>query len=491
MKTRKRSRQTTVLASLAACCLPLATAATTPADAFSWNLPSATNDLKKVNPKEEDLSWWTDDAGGSDDENESGTSSDDDEYRKTIHDPLIDGPVAFETTSISYSTVPGSINNTSSKRRRHSFSGSKTQERIDKSDSLNSASYESMKTLDRLQQMLDDTDYITRSRSHSSHRSSTAPGASDLQQQSVPHPMTAKNQEDSLWTSKDRSKYKKQQRKMREQEQKMSQEQIQPQQQQLNEPLRRVYPQSQQYNSPSSIRRQSPPIHQFTSDDELSEESEDGLGYTLPNLPVYFSDAEGESETEVDSTSPQPESSMNRDIHSLPASSSYIPDEGMARQYPHDPVPNLNYHSDPYQYQQHAQQPPTVQHNPQMYPPPNYVHTYPYPYPSQYYGAQPLPQQQAWGDGAGISPPSYPGTASYVHHTNHNYQPLPQWTPPVPGEDQTRRSSHSPTSPSYHLQKPQSPPSQTVPTTMFPLQATHTVSKTNMQHSSTVAVSTN
>jgi hypothetical protein len=71
---------------------------------------------------------------------------------------------------------------------------------------------------------------------------------------------------DKLWTSKDRMKYKKQQQRIRraKQEQKRLQEQL-----------------------------RSPPLHPNSSDDEDTDDTDDGLGYTLPNLPVFFSDAEG------------------------------------------------------------------------------------------------------------------------------------------------------------------------------------------------------
>lgn len=65
--------------------------------------------------------------------------------------------------------------------------------------------------------------------------------------------------DDRLWTSKDRSKYKKVQNRW---------------------------------------RRASPPIF-LTSDDEASD-NEDGLGYVLPNIPVYYSDGEESDEAESD-----------------------------------------------------------------------------------------------------------------------------------------------------------------------------------------------
>ena len=80
---------------------------------------------------------------------------------------------------------------------------------------------------------------------------------------------------DKLWTSKDRMKYKKQQAKVRRAKQ---------EQRHLQEQLR------------------SPPLHPNSSDDEDTDDTDDGLGFTLPlNLPVYFSDAEGTTDlTDVD-----------------------------------------------------------------------------------------------------------------------------------------------------------------------------------------------
>lgn len=485
MKSRKRSRQTTVLASLTACCLPIATAATTPVDPFSWSLPSATNSLQNIprNRIDEDTSWWKDDAGGSDDGNETESSSDDDEFQNTINGPLFDGPVAFETTSISYSTVPGSTANSSSKRK-HPEINSKAQEKTDESDNVKSASYQSMKTLDRLQQMLDDTDYITKPRpnppaQNASHRSSPAPGTSIP---SPPSTTKTKHRKDSLWTSKDRSKYKKQQRKMMDQAYNGFQEQIR--HQRFHEPVRKAQT-SSNHNIPpppaSTTRRPSPRANQLISDDELSEDSEDALGYTLPNLPVYFSDAEGDSETEVDTAWVPPESNRHGDTYPLFTSTSYIPDEAMERQYHLDSLSHPGYSSNSYQQQQHAQQSQPTHHGAQTYAPQNYQHTY----PPQYFGSETLPNQVYGGSGVGISPPSYPGTV-YMHHGNQPHRSPPQWTPPVIGNDQTRQALQSPQTPNAHFRYPQSSMTQASDTATFPLVAPDTTETENL---TTVAVS--
>lgn len=155
-----------------------------------------------------------------------------------------------------------------------------------------------LKTLEKLQHMLDETDYMTAApgvRSNDLRRElplpspetvvfnqATAPTDSVQKQDSpvVTSPDPNRNREasgqgDKLWTSKDRMKYKKQQAKVRRAKQ---------EQRRLQEQLR------------------SPPLHPNSSDDEETDDTDDGLGFTLPlNLPVYFSDAEGTTDlTDVD-----------------------------------------------------------------------------------------------------------------------------------------------------------------------------------------------
>ena len=152
------------------------------------------------------------------------------------------------------------------------------------------SSSQPLKTLKKLQQMLDETDYMT-----------AAPGLrGDEMKKDIPavlsdeegvwfdqealvseyeqsgpiasSPDTGVGMEnvsegEKLWTSKDRMKYKKQQQRIRRAKQ---------EQRRLEQQLR------------------SPPLHPNSSDDDASDgDTDDGLGYTLPNLPVYFSDAEG------------------------------------------------------------------------------------------------------------------------------------------------------------------------------------------------------
>jgi hypothetical protein len=355
---------------------------------------------------DEDTSWWNDDAGGSDDGNETESSSDDDNHDDHS---LLDAPVAFETTSISYSTVPGATSNFSGKRKQKD--STKPRDETSQSDK-HSASYQSMKTLDRLQQMLDDTDYMTKPTHKTSQRAS----------------------KESLWTSKDRAKYKKQQRKMRDQG---FTEQMR--QHRLHEASRPKAPPSSNnsYNpsSPASnIHRPPPPPVQPFSEDDLSEESDDELGYTLPNLPVYYSDAEGESETEA----------ILESNSYAPTTTSYIPkDEDRQRQHPSVPTTADYPHSHP--QQTYAQQsPPPDFYDAQAYAAQQYQN------PPHYYSPQPIHQQ-----GFGNYPPNSI-TSNAIPPEYQHYQPPPQWTsPPTAGNNQAQ-SPWQPQTPNVVFQHPQS-----------------------------------
>lgn len=163
-----------------------------------------------------------------------------------------------------------------------------------------------LKTLKKLQQMLDETDYMTASPSSRGDEvtrdaSVTYTGeetmwfdqglaaSDDEENAAAPTGVgifdtfdnTENNAEsDKLWTSKDRMKYKKQQQRIRR---------ARAEQRRLEHQL------------------QSPPLYPNTSDGDVTDDStDDGLGYTLPNLPVYFSDAEGTTDlTDTDQPSLQ------------------------------------------------------------------------------------------------------------------------------------------------------------------------------------------
>jgi len=125
-----------------------------------------------------------------------------------------------------------------------------------------------LQTLEKLQQLLDDTDYLTSSQQQQQHPPFQNPKQNQSQQQQQSSPKPSLRGINSLWTSKDRTKYKKQQR--------LQKEQIRLKQQQ-EEQLRN--------------QQQLP----FVETEELSD-TDDGLGYTLPNLPVYLSDGEEETD---------------------------------------------------------------------------------------------------------------------------------------------------------------------------------------------------
>ena len=163
-----------------------------------------------------------------------------------------------------------------------------------------------LKTLRKLQAMLEETDYATVKPQHvtqSSKRQHTPDVSINMQPNSNESegltdtekrtdPFSNKNESENnnlqsidespekLWTSKDRSKYRRQQRRLQQEREELIQQQQQQQQQR----------QSQQYSE----------------DDEsiATEDTDDGLGYTLPNLPVYLSDAEAtDSELEISNVS--------------------------------------------------------------------------------------------------------------------------------------------------------------------------------------------
>jgi hypothetical protein len=165
------------------------------------------------------------------------------------------------------------------------------------------SSSQPLKTLKKLQQMLDETDYMTAAPgprgdegnrdalvSQSGHervwfdQELAAGEYGEIDPSSVgvsldSNDMKENNSEgDKLWTSKDRMKYKKQQQRIRRAK-------------------------AEQYRIERQL--QSPPLYPNTSDGEITEDStDDGLGYTLPNLPVYFSDAEGTTDVAEDTDHP-------------------------------------------------------------------------------------------------------------------------------------------------------------------------------------------
>ena len=167
-----------------------------------------------------------------------------------------------------------------------------------------------LKTLRKLQAMLEETDYATakpQNVSQSPKRQQTEDISNNKQPNSNENEgltdtekrtdsLASKNERENnnlqlmeespekLWTSKDRSKYRRQQRRLQQEREEILQQQHQRQ--------------SQQYSE---------------DDDSLAtEDTDDGLGYTLPNLPVYLSDAEAtDSELEISNISSSSASPLN------------------------------------------------------------------------------------------------------------------------------------------------------------------------------------
>ena len=205
-----------------------------------------------------------------------------------------------------------------------------------------------------------------------------------------------------LWTSKDRSKYKKQRKLQRERE---------------------IQKQRQRY-----LEQQEQHIH---SDDDshgtdMTDDTDDGLGYTLPNLPVYFSDAESTDDAEDDTSSPHekrtiyqsspPPQAINRPMDD----SSTITNQSNQPAPPNTPNPSgaLQQYDPNFQRrppQQQGQSPPYHYHNmPYQQPMPSHQgpqpqisqgrHQYPYPPYQQPSHSQQIPLQQI------------PQTPQHPHH---------------------------------------------------------------------------
>jgi hypothetical protein len=248
-----------------------------------------------------------------------------------------------------------------------------------------------LQTLHKLQQMLDETDYMTaRQKStdslphavsrvdpdpapltsvHSEHNfAKTRPSSLFVEN-------TSTESSDKLWTSKDRLKYKKQQLRMRKSQTEST----------ARKAVQNAVP----------LPRDSPPIFHFSLDDDASEDADDGMGYILANTPVYFSDAEGESETDPEPvetpiggppTQPFTQSTLTYPYGTnnyAPLPRAYYPPQYGA------PSPPDGYSQHHYQHHQQEQlqqqlQPPYMQASPLPYMyPPNSV-----PYYPSYYSAQ-------------------------------------------------------------------------------------------------------
>ncbi|CAB9513519.1 solute carrier family 26 [Seminavis robusta] len=265
-----------------------------------------------------------------------------------------------------------------------------------------------LKTLEKLRQMLDDTDYMTSKPDHYGlhHSSTTTTSTTDPQstntgesQSTAAEPQLSATtaEQQRLWTSADRSKYKRQQQRFRQ----------------------------QQHHSPPS------------SDDDVSD-NDDGLGYTLPNLPIYLSDGEAESDAEEQQPTPLPP----------PPQQQPQQQQHMAWQQPPQQQQQPQYQEA--QQQQQKQQ--------ESYPPsqPQNMQQQSDPRPQQYYS-----QQQhfaAWAAAMGYAPPMPYGMAP----PNSLARPPP---PSIAGKPTTTTTTSASPARNNHMQQAPPPAQQTNPAT--------------------------
>ena len=238
-----------------------------------------------------------------------------------------------------------------------------------------------LQTLEKLQQLLDNTDYLTSSSQKQHHHQqelpSQNPNQSREQQQPTQRSKSAFKSPisgiNSLWTSKDRTKYKKQQR--------LQKEQIRLKQQQ-EEQLRMKQKQNQQQQQIQSVSIET---------EELSD-TDDGLGYTLPNLPVYLSDGEDDTDELLFLPDPTgsvtPESSLSSTTsRSQQKQKSQKQQQAISFAQKQYMQQQRDFLQQQQQQQQSQQQHPFYGAGP--YPPPPPMGFYPYgPPPPQYYPQQ-------------------------------------------------------------------------------------------------------
>ena len=183
-----------------------------------------------------------------------------------------------------------------------------------------------LRTLKKLQAMLDDSDYATAATATSpvakapvataaasaklsfeddagmaaAQQAMPAVAATSLStQQQQQQQQQQKQEAEKLWTSKDRSKYKKQRRLRQERERREQLEEQRRKWQQAGLSLSSddddVDQKSERdYDAGAALVATDTDDDAFLTDGTTTED--DGLGYSLPNLPVYLSDSEGNSD---------------------------------------------------------------------------------------------------------------------------------------------------------------------------------------------------
>jgi hypothetical protein len=287
---------------------------------------------------------------------------------------------------------------------------------------------QSLQTLQKLQNMLDETDYLTTSRRKQqptlgSPAAIGSPAATGSVSESNVSVATSSADSGRLWTSKDRAKYKKQQHKIRKQQEELL----------LLQKSKDDTPRS----TPFQAQQSSPPIHPFSDDEQeqQSDDFDDGLGVSLPNVPVYYSDAEGDSDPGTDappSTAPLPSTFQPREMRlqqePSPGSTMGSRNHSESAQYQPPPPPiDLNYY------------------DPQRIPPPSSHQTFG-PLPQ----GERVPQQQFYPP----YPPFHPNGLPYMYPPSH-YGPymhppayhgqFGSWSPalpPPPGFAQQARAAY-------------------------------------------------
>jgi hypothetical protein len=154
-----------------------------------------------------------------------------------------------------------------------------------------------LQTLEKLQQMLDATDYITENQRRSAETSALSPTPSSFAQlqrerrppststTKLPPPPPPPPNPGKLWMSGDRAKYKKSQHRLR---------QVDTTKWLDSSTGNKVRPSVtvQQRTTNPREKKSHPAANLLDEEDDFSDATDDGLGYTLPDLPVYNSDVE-------------------------------------------------------------------------------------------------------------------------------------------------------------------------------------------------------
>ena len=302
--------------------------------------------------------------------------------------------------------------------------GESTPSPITTTESASSSSSQPLRTLKRLQAMLDDTDYATHTVASSSAPSiinAKADGESVVEtiqasatspnkgQQSSNNPPKNDGTPEKLWTSKDRAKYRRTRRteKQRQQAQQRVYEEHHARKMRDVQRLRIIREERERKELEELRRKQAEVLerqkyeqqkrqqmqNQFLHYDESTDVTDDdtdtdgGKGFELPNLPVYLSDAEQTDDLSEEADDKTPKMQQQ----SRPIRPNHIP-QNLPQGYQMPPPNNMEQGNPPQQYQQYNYQDMQQQQHPQRPnngPYQNYRQQYP-PYQQQ----QQQPQQQ-------------------------------------------------------------------------------------------------